>query len=339
VIVDIWAPLVLPLLVAPLLALPALRALPDRMHPRTACWALTAAAVGLAGGSAVALALLTGVAVLRLPPVAAYAHLHVPIADETSTAVVLTVGAVAAALLTASATAAGRSLRRQWTDLAAARRLAAGHRACGDLVVVPDDTADAYALPGIPVPGARSGRVVVTRGMLRALAPAEREVLLAHERAHLACRHHLFIAATEVAAAVHPLLRPLRDGLCYAVERWADEEAAARVADRPLTARAIGRAALAGAGATAAPRRVLAAAAGPVPRRVAALLGGEAARRAGVAPRGRVLLVTALLAGALALSVGTALDAAHDFHQQVEHAQREARGTAADLPPWRHDGS
>ena len=47
-------------------------------------------------------------------------------------------------------------------------------------MVVPDGTADAYAVPGWP------GRIVVTAGMLDALNPDERRVLLAHERAHAA---------------------------------------------------------------------------------------------------------------------------------------------------------
>jgi beta-lactamase regulating signal transducer with metallopeptidase domain len=316
---DVWMPLVLPLLIAPLLARPALHALPDRVHPRTACWALTLVAVGLAGCSTLALGLLAAAALLRLPPVAALGHLSVPLADRLPPDAAVPVGMLAGLLLFASAVSGYRSARRQWRDLATARRIVAEQPACGDLVIIPDDEADAYALPG-----ALRGRVVVTRGMLRALGPEEREVLLAHERAHLACRHHLFLAAASLAAAVHPLLRPLRDGLAYGLERWADETAAARVEDRPLTARAIGRAAL--AGSRKAPRGAMAAAAGPVPRRVAALLGGEAARRAGVSSRGAVLLVGALLAATLAVSVGTALDAAHDFHSQVEYAQQGSDG-------------
>jgi Zn-dependent protease with chaperone function len=41
------------------------------------------------------------------------------------------------------------------------------------VVVLADEAADAYAAPGWP------GRIVVTSGMLGALSPAEREVLLA----------------------------------------------------------------------------------------------------------------------------------------------------------------
>ena len=139
-----------------------------------------------------------------------------------------------------------------------------------------DPSPDAYALPGRP------GRIVVTTGMLRALEPAEREALFAHERAHLVGRHHLFLAAAELAAHCHPALRSLREPLAYALERSADEYAAGAVGDRKLAARAIGRAALASRAVAAPgrPRAVLAAAAGPVPRRVAALLDRRPAAQA-----------------------------------------------------------
>ncbi|MEK8174640.1 M48 family metalloprotease [Streptomyces sp. M19] len=77
----------------------------------------------------------------------------------------------------------------------------------------------------------------MTTGMLRALPAREREALFAHERAHLAGRHHLFLAAGELAVALHPFLRGLREPLAYALERWADEAAAAAVGDRGLAAR------------------------------------------------------------------------------------------------------
>jgi Zn-dependent protease with chaperone function len=49
--------------------------------------------------------------------------------------------------------------------------------------------------------------------MPRALEPAEREALLAHERAHLRGRHHVFLAAAELAALCHPALRAPREPL------------------------------------------------------------------------------------------------------------------------------
>ncbi|MET7527050.1 M56 family metallopeptidase [Streptomyces sp900116325] len=188
----------------------------------------------------------------------------------------------------------------------------------GELAVVRDSRPDAYALPGLP---GSPGRIVVTTGMLRALDPAERDALLAHERAHLAGRHHLFLAAAEVAALCHPALRSLRAPMGYALERCADEAAAVAVGDRRVAARAIGRAALAARAAEEVegrPRVALAATAGPVPRRIAALLG-----RATPRPRVGRAAAAALLA-CLALSGAAALDATHDLHSSIEVAQGES---------------
>jgi hypothetical protein len=231
---------------------------------------------------------------------------------------------VAAAALVVLALRSLRVLRRHRAEHAEARMLVARHAGSdgdsdsdSDLIVLPDRLPDAYALPGGLFRGGRD-RIVVTAGMIQALPADEREVLLAHERAHLTGHHHRFLLLADLAVALHPLLRPLRDGAAYSLERWADESAAERVADRRLVARAVGRAALAGAGAGA-----LRMAAGPVPRRVAALL------ECGAAPRRRraSLLAAAVLAGALGLSLATALDAASDLHQQVE---------AAQSAPWFH---
>ena len=85
------------------------------------------------------------------------------------------------------------------------------------------------------------------RRLLDALAPDERRVLLAHERAHARSHHYLFTALTYLAAAANPLLRPVAAAVTYTVERWADETAARDCGDRRLAARAIGKAALASA--------------------------------------------------------------------------------------------
>ena len=51
--------------------------------------------------------------------------------------------------------------------------------------MIDDEAADAYTLPGWPC------RIVVTAGMMRALSDPERQVLLAHERAHASAFHYL----------------------------------------------------------------------------------------------------------------------------------------------------
>jgi hypothetical protein len=162
--------------------------------------------------------------------------------------------------------------------------------------------------------------------MLAVLTPAEREVLLAHERAHAGSCHYIFTAAARLAAAANPLLTPLASTIGYCVERWADERAAAAAGSRPLAARTIAKAALAASNAPAPraqyavllgalPRPALTRGPGVVPRRVAALLG----------PPPRLRLVPLVLAVALVAIAGlSALDAARDLHAMIELAQSAA---------------
>jgi hypothetical protein len=118
--------------------------------------------------------------------------------------------------------------------------------------------------------------------MLRALPADERRVLLAQEAAHLTHRHTLWVQAAELAAAADPLLRPAARAVRAAVERWADEVAAAEVGDRALAARALARAGLARSAAhrnATMPRAALAGADGAVADRARALLAGPPKRR------------------------------------------------------------
>ncbi len=314
-IYTVWLPLLVPFLAGP-----AGRWLVSCLPPRQAVRLLALTAAGLAAGSTAALALAVVPGATHVPAVAELGRLPAPLTPLASGppgAPAVAVAAVALALLALCATLLLRRLLRHRAQLLRARRLAA--RADGELLVLPDETPDAYALPGRP------GRIVVTAGMLRALSAAEREALLAHERAHLRGRHHRYTAVIELAAVCHPALRALREPLEYAVERCADEDAAHAVGDRRLTARAIGKAALAshgaGAGAGRRPGPALAATAGPVPRRVAALLDPEAgavhgSRWTGIAPAGALL-------ACLALSTASAADAAGDLHASIEIARGE----------------
>ncbi|MCX4680292.1 M56 family metallopeptidase [Streptomyces sp. NBC_01433] len=308
----VWVPLLVPFLAGP-----AGRRLVSCVPPRQAAWLLTLTTAGLAAGSTASLALLVIPGATHVHAVAALGDLLTPLTTGSPDTVVA-MGTVAAALLAWCTTVLVRGLHRRRAQLRRARRLAAC--ADGELVVLKDDSPDAYALPGRP------GRIVVTTGMLRALSAAEREALFAHERAHLSGRHHLFVAVAELAALCHPGLRSLREPLGYALERSADEAAAEAVGDRRLAARAIGRAALAtraaqspGAGR---PGFAMAATTGPVPRRVAALLDHGAH---GAHPRRTTnrFLAAALLA-CLALSAASALEAATDLHTSIEIAQGES---------------
>ena len=63
---------------------------------------------------------------------------------------------------------------------------------CGDLTIIDAAEPEAMAVPGW------HGSIVVTSGMLRVLEPAERAVLLAHERSHLRSAHWVFRLATPI---------------------------------------------------------------------------------------------------------------------------------------------
>nr|WSW70947.1 M56 family metallopeptidase [Streptomyces sp. NBC_00995] len=309
-IYAVWVPLLVPLVVVPVA-----RRLADALAPARAALLLAATGAGLALCTVFALALLVVAGAGRLSAVAAAGKFVHPLtAAAPGTAVPL--AAAALALLAGCAAAVTHTARCHWGQL---HRPARPGRGDGEeLAVVRDGRPDAYALPGRP---GSPGRIVVTTGMLQALDPAEREALLAHERAHLAGRHHLYLAAAELSARCHPALRALRAPLAYALERCADESAAQAVGDRRVAARAIGRAALAPRTSSEPsgprPAVALAAAAGPVPRRVAALLGRATAHRS----PGRA--AAAILLACVAVSGGAALDATYDLHSSIEIAQGE----------------
>nr|WP_238361859.1 M56 family metallopeptidase [Actinopolymorpha pittospori] len=135
------------------------------------------------------------------------------------------------------------------------------------LVVLDTDIPDAFTTPGA------GGRIVVTRGMMRRLSADERSALLAHERSHLGHRHSWWILIMDLTADANPLLTPTARAVRLTTERWADEDAAAELGDRPLVARALGRAALARSSYKAhAAAGTTAATGGDVPSRVQSLL-------------------------------------------------------------------
>jgi hypothetical protein len=324
--VAIYVPLLIPALAAL-----AARPLAARLSPVVATWLLTLSALALAAASSAVLGMLALSALLRIPFVAGVGHLSDPVINHGDD-VSLPVAVVAGGLLAAVAVAASRAIWRRAAAIAAAYRRASALPGAGEIVVTQDAAADAYTIPGWPC------RIVITRGMLSALAGEERGVLLSHERAHARNAHYLFTSAARLAAAANPLLRPVAGEVCYAVERWADEQAAAEAGDRTLTARAVARAAL--AASAAPPERDPAVAAlgliteqeqarpgtgetgrrrgrpGPVPRRVAALLAQ---------PPGRSPLLLAAAVLLVVASGASAAEAAKDFHQLIELAQG-ARG-------------
>lgn len=310
-------PLYLPLVI-PALAGAAARPLAARLDPRQATWLLTAATVLLAGCSTAALALLAAYAAARAPVLASLADYSQPVIRRGDP-VPAELGVAAALALAGAAVAVAVMFRRRARALAESYRRAAGMGTGEGVVVVPGPAIEAYALPGLP------GRIVVSGRLLDHLDDRGRVALIAHERAHLAGRHHLFSAVTHLAAAANPLLLPVARTVDYTVERWADEHAAVVTGDRRLVAETIGRVALlatpprqrapeAAALSATGPRyqRISVAWAGPVPRRVAALLAAP--------PRTRVILLA--ICTALVLIAGvSALEAARDLHTLVELAQ------------------
>ncbi|WP_095756908.1 M56 family metallopeptidase [Streptomyces xinghaiensis] len=281
-------------LVLPLTAWPIARLAEQHLHPRAATLLLTGAAAVLAVCSTLCLALLMVVGTAQLP--------GNPLPDgwsdpEVREAVPYDEVLGVAAIPVLNAVAGGCALTL-WRHHRMRRRL---RRALDGLpgsqvAVLPDETPYAHALPG------GRGRIVVSAGMLAALRPRERRALFAHERVHLAARHHRYLLLVQLAARANPFLRPLRTAVLYGAERWADEEAARTVGDRRLVARAIGKAALVSAPAPA-PAFPGFASPGPVPRRVRALLAP--------APPARVWPPARTAAGlaAWAAAMGTAASA------------------------------
>ncbi|MFG3292180.1 M56 family metallopeptidase [Streptomyces sp. NPDC048179] len=286
-----------------------------RLPPRPAAWALACAALVTAVGWTGSLALLAFSGVALIPEVAEEGRWSVT-ALRAQDPVYLVVAAGSALLLATGVVALGVAAVRQFRHLAWARAECARLDGDLELAVIDDAVPLAFALPGAP------GRIVVSRGMLRCLGDHEREALLAHERAHLRGRHHVFQSLWRLTAALNPLLRPMAVAGGFVLERWADEEAAQRVGDRRVVAHAVGRAALASAGS---PRpAALAVTGGAVPQRVRALLAPPPARRSLPLVLGGLVLAVCCCCASLA-------NAASDSDRMLDSAQRAQCATHADI--------
>ncbi|GHJ43847.1 hypothetical protein Cs7R123_11890 [Catellatospora sp. TT07R-123] len=168
-----------------------------------------------------------------LPPLSAFDDRGLGLPEPVPGLVAL----AAAAVLAAGAVRLAREVARRRRVLRELRAVGCPHD--GLLVA---DWAEPFA---VAVPG-RPGHLLVTSGMLRLLDGRERRVLFAHERSHLNRCHHRWVAVAAWSAALNPLLAPLAVQVAHAVERWADEDAAAEVGNRELVARTVAKAALAG---------------------------------------------------------------------------------------------
>src|SRR6266568_2821320 len=185
-------------LVMPLLAAVAARPLAGRLQPAAAAWLLVLSAIALALASSAVLGMLALTALVRIPLVDSLAGMSGQVISQHDPASA-PVATAAGALLAAAATAACRASWRRARALIAAGREAHHLPGAGQVVVTEDEAADAYTLPGLPC------RIVITAGMLRALTGPERQVLLAHERAHACGLHYLFTTAARLAAAASAL--------------------------------------------------------------------------------------------------------------------------------------
>jgi hypothetical protein len=278
-----------------------------RLPPHVATWLLSVGGLLSAAASSASLALLAFLFLAQNPLLMARGHWSEKFLRGHAEYAV-PVGALATAAIGVFAARFVRAAARRVTAVRDAYRLAAELPASGGELVVLDATGrQAFAVPGRP------GRIVVTTGLLRSLDAGQRRALLAHERAHLARRHHLHQSVVALAASVNPLLGRLPAALELSCERWADEDAA-HVCRRATVADALTRAA-AGTPLTAS-AVVLAAAAGDVATRVVALRAP--------APKlvlWRVTLLSVLLA-ATAVAVAVAL---HDTERLFELAQSAYR--------------
>jgi Zn-dependent protease with chaperone function len=189
--------------------------------------------------------------------------------------------------------------RRRTRAHAEAARLT-GRRLPGAGAVVLDARQPAaYCVPGRPA------TVVLTSAALAVLDPPQLSAVLAHERAHLAGRHHLLIALTRGLAVSLPGVPVFGQGRAE-VARLAEmcaDDVAARRAGRPALITAL----LAMGTATVVPAAGLAATACAVTARVQRLL--EPAR-----PGRRAVCRLALTAGIAALAVAPAFAATLTWH-------------------------
>jgi hypothetical protein len=172
----------------------------------------------------------------------------------------------------------------------------------GEFTVIPDRRPSAYCIPG-------TGKVVLSRGAIDQLAETEIQAILAHERAHLAGRHHLIVAWSAILSRAFPavpIFQALHPATAGLVELVADDHATRR-ATRHGLAGAI--AVFAGA---ASPETGLAASGGqvlirvhrllepPRPLPAAGRLGGAGVAASLLALPGLVLIGSAALAAGLA---------------------------------------
>ena len=188
-----------------------------------AAWSV-AAALGLAGltlaihATALAggLSTLIGACVLRLRD--AYATPG----GATVAGLGLTLTGAVVARTAVAATTHLRAIRRHALQHAEAARLVGHREPVLGAVLVDHAQPAAYCVAG-PQP-----TVIVTTGALQALDPGQLDAVLAHERAHLAYRHHRLLAIAKIGSQVLPfvpLTRDMATQVARLIEMHADDAA------------------------------------------------------------------------------------------------------------------
>ncbi len=158
-----------------------------------------------------------------------------------------------------------RTAGRQALRHAQGARLSGRHEPTLGAVVLEHAQPAAYCVAG------RCPTVIVTTGAMAALNSGQLNAVLAHERAHLAGRHHALKAAARIGRQVLPFLPLLRDAEAH-VARLAElhaDDAAIRAADPRALATAL---VVLATPAQATPTPALAAAATDVVQRIHRIL-------------------------------------------------------------------
>jgi hypothetical protein len=139
------------------------------------------------------------------------------------------------------------------------RRLCALHP--GGTLILEDRQLFAYTLPG------RNSAIVMSRGLVESLNSEQLAVVQSHEEAHARWRHDIWKLLGLLCTIINPILIPMRKHLECALEKIADNSAAAACGSRRMVAETIAKLAL----QSAAPSQAIAIATASVPKRVQAL--------------------------------------------------------------------
>ena len=218
----------------------------------------------------------------------------------------LTLAGAVAARTVLTATAHFRAAGRQALRHAQTARLAGHPEPALGAILVEHSQPAAYCVAG------RQPTVVLTTGAVQALDPGQLDAVLAHERAHLAGRHHRLAALARIGREVLPflpLMRDAEDQVARLVELHADD-AATRARDPRLLATAL--VVLATPASPASPAPALAAGATDSIQRIRRLLGpseplGRVRRhllRANAAALALTPVLLALTPAVIALALG-----------------------------------